>query len=387
MFIRKQFSDIEKHLSSKDILLIIGPRQVGKTTLLKQIRDTIPWEKKWSWLTLEDPEVRERLDQHPEELFAITRTSSSDEQIVFIDETQYLKDPTNFLKYLYDMYAPHLKLIVTGSSSFYIDQKFRDSLIGRKKVFTLLPLDFGEFLHFREFQYGMDTASERQKVRSLFSEYITYGGYPEIVLIKERTEKEERLREYALDYIKKDIYESGIQEEGKYFALIRLLADQTGSLVNTNELARTLGLSQPTVEKFLFVLQKTFHIALIRPWHTNLRKELTKMPKAYFYDLGLRNAFMKDFSPLEERLDKWGYTENIFFRYLLESYKIDDIGFWRTQDKQEVDFILEDKRAIEIKFKKKWVSLSSYRFFMEKHPNLNFEIIDYEDICALWGGE
>jgi predicted AAA+ superfamily ATPase len=117
-------------------------------------------------------------------------------------------------------------------------------------------------------------------------------------------EKEERLREYTLDYIKKDIYESGIQDEGKYFALIRLLADQTGSLVNTNELARTLGLSQPTVEKFLFILQKTFHIALIRPWHTNLRKELTKMPKVYFYDLGLRNAFMRDFSPIEERLDK-----------------------------------------------------------------------------------
>ncbi len=116
--------------------------------------------------------------------------------------------------------------------------------------------------------------------------------------------KEERLREYTFDHIKKDIYESGIQDELKYFSLIRILADQTGSLLNTNELARTLGLSQPTVDKFLFILQKTFHIALIRPWYTNIRKELTKMPKCYFYDTGLRNAFMRDFSPIDTRLDK-----------------------------------------------------------------------------------
>ena len=104
--------------------------------------------------------------------------------------------------------------------------------------------------------------------------------------------------------MKKDIYEAGIQDEVKYFSLIRLLARETGSLVNKNSIAKTLSLSQPTVEKFLFVLARTFHIAIIRPWHTNIRKELTKMPKAYFYDLGMRNAVMRDFSPSADRLDK-----------------------------------------------------------------------------------
>ncbi len=165
MIQRKLFTEIEKAMTTKDILLIIGPRQVGKTTLMRHLRDTLPSNRHNSWLTLEDPEVRARLDTHPEEVFGIIRTQSSDEQVIFLDEIQYLRDPTNFLKYLYDMYAPGLKLIVTGSSSFYIDRKFRDSLIGRKKVFSLLPLDFREFLSFRGYRAGMDTAAERQILR------------------------------------------------------------------------------------------------------------------------------------------------------------------------------------------------------------------------------
>jgi uncharacterized protein len=152
MFPRKITPHIEKYLHTKDILLIIGPRQVGKTTLMRSLRDQISQDRKQSWITLEDPEIRERLDRHPEELFALTRTDHSEPHTVFIDEIQYLRDPTNFLKYHYDLYAPHLKLIVTGSSSFYIDRKFHDSLIGRKRVFTLLPLDFREFLIFREYE-------------------------------------------------------------------------------------------------------------------------------------------------------------------------------------------------------------------------------------------
>lgn len=385
MFPRKITPSIEKYLETRDIIIIIWPRQVGKTTLIKALREKISKDRHQSWITLEDPEIRTRLDHHPEELFPLTRTSHDDAHVVFIDEIQYLRDPTNFLKYHYDLYAPNLKLIVTGSSSFYIDRKFRDSLIGRKKVFTLLPLSFPEFLFFKWYEKWLDSEAERIRIESLFLEYNTYGGYPEIVLKTETREKEDRLREYALDHIKKDIYESGIQDETKYYSLIRILADQVWSLINTNELSRTIWLSQPTIEKFLFVLQKTFHIALIRPWHTNLRKELTKMPKGYFYDTGLRNAFMWDFSPIGARLDKWGYTENIYFRYLLELYDLDKIGFWRTQDKQEVDFIIDGKSAREIKYQKKWTLPSLYAWFQQKHPEIDTDILDYLDIFELWG--
>ncbi len=141
---------------------------------MKQLRDTLPRTRQQSWLTLEDPEIRSRLDSHPEELFAITRIENTAEQTIFIDEIQYLRDPTNFLKYHYDLYAPRLKLIVTGSSSFYIDRKFHDSLIGRKKVFFLLPLDFREFLTFRRYERGPDTRAETIRLEGLFLEYVTY---------------------------------------------------------------------------------------------------------------------------------------------------------------------------------------------------------------------
>ncbi len=383
-------NEIKKELNSKLIILLIWARQVWKTTILKAIeKHQTKNNKKTYFLNLEDRLILEKLNKHPNKLFEITGSSYKEKQIIFIDEIQYLDNPTNFLKYIYDEYKDNIKLIVTWSSSFYIDKKFKDSLVWRKKIFNIYTLDFFEFLEFKNEIKLQKICLEsknipdlfRDEIYNLFLEYITYWWYPEIVLIKDKKEKVERLKDYCFDYIKKDIYEANIENQNKFLNLLKILSTQTWELVNINELANTLNLSFQTVEKYLYIMQKSFFISLIKPFHTNIRKELTKMPKIYFYDLGIRNCFLNDFSNIIDRLDKWAYLENIVFREFLFKYRNDFfIKFWRTQQKNEVDFILDEKEAYEIKFSKNQINENKYKIFKSKYPNLDIKFITFSNI-------
>ncbi|MCK9272515.1 ATP-binding protein [Candidatus Gracilibacteria bacterium] len=390
MKIRKIYQNILNEIDNNLILLLIGARQVGKTTLLKQIKNYLDKKDvKTYFLNLEDPDIKILLNIHPNKLFEITGSGSEDKQVIFIDEIQYLDNPTNFLKYIFDEYKDNIKLIVSGSSSFYIDQKFKDSLIGRKKVFNIYTLDFEEFLDFKDENELKDIFYKTRKIptlqknlfNKLLDEYITYGGYPEIVLTKDNTKKIERLYDYSFDYIKKDIYEAKIQDQDKFLNLLKILANQTGELINMNELANTLGLSQPTIEKYIYVMQKSFQIALIKPFYSNIRKELTKMPKIYFLDLGIRNSLLRNFDNISSRIDKGPYLENIFFReFLFKQKSGDSIKFRRTQAQNEVDFILNESEAFEIKFDKKQVKESKYKVFKEQYKNIKLNYISFEEL-------
>jgi predicted AAA+ superfamily ATPase len=186
------------------------------------------------------------LDADPYNLFEITHLDKNEQQIIFIDEVQYLTNPSNFLKLIYDMFNENIKLVVSGSSSFYIDKKFKDSLMGRKKMYEIFTLDFEEFLDFKEEQSWKKIlfedkkipilTSQKLEIQTLFLEYITFGGYPEVVLMNNKDEKIQKLQSLASDYIKRDIYDSNIEESAKFFDLLRILADQTGNLVNKNDL-------------------------------------------------------------------------------------------------------------------------------------------------------
>lgn len=387
MKVRKIFNNLQKELQNSLILLLIGSRQVGKTTVLKQLQKAI-WDTKQNFfLNLEDPEIKKLLNTHPNKLFEITGSKPADSQIIFIDEIQYLDNPTNFLKYLYDEYKETVKLVVSGSSSFYIDQKFRDSLIGRKKVFFLPTLDFEEFLDFKGQNEVKDTifikknipTLQKANIERLFLEYITFWGYPEIVLMDSVEQKKERLLEYSQDFIKKDIYEANIQDQDKFFNILKILASQCGELVNTNELANTLNISFTTIEKYIYVMQKSFHIALMKPFYTNIRKELSKMPKVYFYDLGMRNAVLRNFDAISNRMDKGQYFENIVWRELVLTYWVENIKFWRTQSKNEVDFIVNESQAFEAKFSKNLIKESKYKLFCEQYPNIKLSFFTFED--------
>ena len=154
-------------------------------------------------------------------------------------------------------------------------------------------------------------------------EFVNYGGYPAVVLENNIDQKIELLKEIRDSFIKRDILESGITDETKFYRMLLLLASQSGNLLNVNEISNTLRITNATVENYLYVLQKCFHITLVKPFYNNLRKELTKMPKVYINDLGLRNVLVNHFSPIEQRADKGVVLENLCCRLLLERYDAD----------------------------------------------------------------
>ena len=382
---RKLFSQLINHLDAKEFTIIVGPRQSGKTTLLSQLSDHLREKDELVYsFTLEDPAILYTLNRHPENIFDLFIKKDQQRIYILIDEIQYLADPSNFLKLLYDKHAGLIKIIATGSSAFYIDRKFKDSLAGRKRLFDLFSLSFDEMLDFKtgnqelseELQNMRDndnySPSRLQQLEALFIEYLTYGGYPAVVLAQDHEEKILKLKELLYSFVKRDITESNISDPEKFYRMMLLLSHQTGSLVNSSELALTLKLSSTAVENYFYVLRKCFHIQLIKPFFGNIRKELVKMPKCYFHDLGMRNTLMNQYNPIYQRLDKGELVENYAFIRLREKIGLDSLFFWRTTEGNEVDFVCRqgDKQgeAIEIKYSLVSFNSGKYSQFTTGYP-------------------
>jgi predicted AAA+ superfamily ATPase len=366
-----------------EILLFIGPRQAGKTTILQQIQEQLIGQgESTHWISLESPTRFELLNSDPDNLFKIVPRRSGQKQIVFIDEIQYLDNPTQFLKYHYDLHRQDIKLIVSGSSAFYIDQKFKDSLVGRKRIFYVNTLSFREYLEFTgqpelaaKKSFRQLLVPELEQVSISFHDYLRYGGYPRVVLADQK-EKSNILHEITYSYIKKDIFDAGVRDEDTYFKLMSILADQVGSLVNTNELATTVGVSRPTIVRYLHTMQKSFHIALVRPFSNNIRNELTKMPKVFWFDNGLRNFVAGSIEPFVTRDDKGSVLENAVFRQLLERAEWSHIQFWRTTGGQEIDFVLKShNQAYEVKTNPRKANKRHVQAFQAAYPNIETTIV------------
>lgn len=400
MMRRKKYDDLLQHLPKREHTILIGARQTGKSTLLKQLAETLTQTGETVvLLNLERKDVLLELNQSPDHLFRYIPNQQQTIVYVLIDEIQYLDDPTHFLKLLYDEYAGKLKIVATGSSAFYIDRQFRDSLAGRKRIFELQTLDFDEFLLFKNQdrlarQLQLLRAGDIQKsvlenaLWVALEEYITYGGYPAVVLESSVVDKQERLRELRDSFVKRDFLEAGITDEIRFYRLMILLASQVGNLLNVNELANTLRLTHATTDEFLYVLQTCFHIRLVRPFFGNIRKELIKMPKVYFSDLGLRNVLINYFAPLDQRADKGALLENYVYRRLIEQYPADQVKFWRTADGNEVDFVVEETalggKAIEVKFSPREANLAKYRKFTEAYPDFPLQFYGWSDPNLLY---
>ena len=392
---RKIFTLIYNHLPAKEHSIIIGARQTGKSTVLQQIHKKLLDEDKKSFLlTLEDPELLSSINAHPENIFDYIPRPKNERIFLLIDEVQYAVNPSNFLKLLYDKYSTQLKIIATGSSAFYIDRKFKDSLAGRKQLFELYTLDFDEFIDFKASDKNLLAemneirvnpkykSSVRKKLEELFDEYLTFGGYPSVVLANSEDEKKNKLKELVNTYLKRDIYESNIANESKFYNLLLLLANQTGAQLNINELSNTLKLSVTAVDNYLYVLQKSFHIALVRPFYSNVRKELTKMPKLYFNDTGLRNTILNQLERVNNRLDKGLLIENYIYIRLRQLYGSDAIKYWRTADGNEVDFIIStafnEGFAVEAKFNIDEFKPNKYKKFIEHYPQYTLQCVAYK---------
>jgi predicted AAA+ superfamily ATPase len=286
-----------------------------------------------------------------------------------------------------------IKIVATGSSAFYLDTKFKDSLAGRKRIFELFPLDFEEYLQFKGFpgwikeweQMRMNpdyTSLSYREIFLLFEEYLTYGGYPAVVLENERNEKKEILNDLVKTYLKRDVMDSNQSDYLKVILLLKVLANQTGQLVNTHELSNTLRFANTTIENYLYILQKCYHISLIRPFYQSMRKELIKMPKIYFHDLGFRNSLLNHWQSPPERLDRGQHIENYLFIRLRQLYGQEMIRYWRTTGGNEIDFIVTPESggdfALESKFKAEDINLSKYKIFISAYPDIPLHMVAYE---------
>lgn len=388
MVSRKLLGYLKTHIPKKEFTIIIGARQTGKSTLLRQLelfckQEGIPAV----FLNLEQKSILAELNENPLNLLKFLPVTEQ-RVITFVDEVQYLDDPSNFLKLLFDEQIERLKIIATGSSAFYIDSSFKDSLAGRKRLFQLSTCTFDEYLvlggkadlydEFNRIKKKSETRSTLlSHLRMEWESYMIYGGYPAVVTEPDTQEKIEKLKEIRDSFVKRDILESGVQNETAFYNLFRILAEQTGNLVNINELSSKLRIKNETTASYLGIMQKCFHIALIKPFFRNLRKELIKMPKVYLLDTGLRNCLLNNFQPISQRHDKGALWETMVFRMLSDRYGQDEVRYWRTTAGNEIDFVLPhilSPSAIEAKYDLHQVRTSKYKRFKETYPEipLNF---------------
>jgi uncharacterized protein len=373
---RKILQDIEKYLDSKEAIVVYGARQVGKTTLLKYLIENNLKEMKNNvfYFDLELMNLLELCNQGPEIVFNYLIEKGADEKkqiYLIIDEIQYLENPTNFIKIMHDHYLK-IKLLVSGSSTFEIKKKFKNSLVGRIICFEMYPLCFEEFLIFKNKRYNLtldNSETTNNELIFLAKEYMKYGGYPKIVLENSEEKKQILLFQIINTYINKDIRDIGnIRNISGFNKLVQVLASQSGQLLNVSELSNTLKMNRETIEEYLDLLENTFIIKRIKPFHKNLRSELSKNPKVFFLDTGMMHLlWLKEFPKI--------IFGNVFETFVfLELMKTgNNINFWRTTNKQEIDFILNSNLlyAIEVKLNFQKANLKTFNYFTEQYSNKN----------------
>lgn len=379
---RKIFDEIVKYLDSKNIIVIQGARQVGKTYLLYYLKNYLKQKKQRTfYFDLEDWRILDVLNQGLDSFLNFLKAEGADfsyKNYVFIDEIQYLDNPSSFLKLVYD-HGKNIQLIVSGSSSFKIKSKFKDSLVGRTVDFELYPLDFEEFLVFKEEKIDLKaplTSFHFQKLKSLYFEYIWYGGYPKIVLEPDIEKKEKYLQQIIDTYIRKDIRDlANVKEIQKFNNLIKILASQSAQLLNVAELSKIIGLSKQTVENYLFILENTYVIKLVPPFSTSPKIEVSKRPKIFFYDTGILQMLI--FKKLTQSSIGAIFETNIFSQ-LVKKYGRENIFYWRNKNQKEIDFIVQKKEKflpIEVKLNFSGFSQKTIKAFLKKYKVLDFYVV------------
>lgn len=370
MFTRKILEKIKPFLTTNDILLFYWARQVGKTSLMKYIQDNY-FKDNSLFFDLEKPKNLELLNKDPDIFIEYVKLNHSwketEKIVIFIDGVQYLNNPTSFLKYIYDSYQ-NIKFIISWSSTLEIRWKLKDSLAWRLIKFDILPLSFEEFLIFKWKENLSNVLwneikfeNINEELKFFYEEYAKFWWYPKIVLANDIEIKKEYLKQIYDTYIQKDIKDIWkIREVEKFNKTLNLLANQSWNLVNLTEFSNTIWINLITLSEWIFLLENTFVIKLIKPFSTNLRWELTKMPKVFFIDNWLRNFCDDDFKL------GWNSFENSFFEYLNNAYKVKNINFYRTQDKKEIDFIL-DWNPYELKLSYNGKNLTALDYFEKKY--------------------
>ena len=360
MIKRDILQELENHLNKKEISFIVGPRQAGKTTIMRILEDKLKKDgKKTLFLNL-DIEDDNQYFESQKLLLRKIELEIGKEGFVFIDEIQRKEDAGVFLKGIYDMNLPY-KFIVSGSGSVELKEKTYESLVGRKRLFELRTLSFTEFLNYRtNYKYEENLNAyinlSENKLLLFLKEYMIYGGYPKIVLNLENIEKRKEIAEIYRSYIEKDILLLlNIRNREQLDILIKIIASQIGRITKLSELSNVAGISLQSVKNYLWYFEKTFILRRVNPFFTNKKKEITKAPVYYFTDTGLRNYLINMYNENFFNPNEFGYLfENFIYLLLLDITKDTNINinFWRTKDKSEVDFVLNTgKKLIPIEVK------------------------------------
>ena len=380
MITRTIFEDLKKHLSKKEISLIVGPRQAGKTTLMRLLQEYLEKTgEKTLFLSLDFDRDRPFFSSQDRLFARIELEMGRARGFVFIDEIQRREDAGVFLKGLYDLELPY-KFVVSGSGSLELKEKIHESLVGRKRIFELGTISFEEFVNFRTggaYNGRLDEffAVEKDRTGDLLREYLRFGGYPRVVIEPELGEKTRIIDDIYRSYLERDIaYLLQVAKPESFSSLIRVLAGQAGGLVNYSELASEVAISQQTIKNYLWFAEKTFVISRLTPFFKNVKKEITRAPVVYFNDLGLKNYAVGLFGTPVERSGNGFLFQNLVYNIIRDKTRFTPIrvNFWRTKDKAEVDFVLDHGQGVipvEVKFKdmKKEKIGRSLRSFISKY--------------------
>lgn len=385
---RLKFSDLYHNLEQPEINILLGARQVGKSTLMAELEihakklglETISFN-------LEYPQDLLWFSRSDEEIFK--ELSSRKNIVIFIDEFHYLKNASKLFKGLYDL-KKTIKVIASGSSSIEIHKHLKESLAGRRKIFKIYPLCLEEW---------KDTGKT-------LDEFLLYGGLPGLLSIPKRDEKIEYLSQMVQTYLMKDIKGLVKEENVRAFNhLLFYLAEHQGNILPTSNLASEIGVTSKTVENYLEILEQTFIVYSVHSFSQKLSNELKKSRKYYFYDFGIRNSLLKDFSKIEERCDFGAILESAALKELkiLQTANV-ELQFWRTKQGDEVDFIwIEDRVPVPIEIKSrvendrvpagllkfmKNYSKSNYGYVINNHVTTDVEIdgkiIKYRKVAEIY---
>lgn len=362
---------LESKIGKGKVLLLIGPRQVGKTTLLKNILTSISSEKKVQFWNCDESDVRQFLSEANS---AKLKSFVGNSDFIVIDEAQRVKDIGLTIKLLHDSF-PNVQLAVTGSSSLDLSNSINEPLTGRKFEYNLFPFSTNELVNHTSMLEEMRLLKNR----------LVYGFYPDVV--NNPGEEKEILTNIVNSYLYKDLFEfQDIRKSSVIEKLVQALALQVGSEVSFNELGNLLGIDTVTVQRYVDLLEKSYVIFHIRSFSRNVRNELKKSIKIYFYDNGVRNSVISNFSPVELRSDIGALWENFLISERIKNNayhnKHAKYYFWRTTQKQEIDFIEEVDQnlfAYEFKYNPKKVNSKCPVTFSNNYPNVPFDVITSEN--------
>ncbi|MEA1936582.1 MAG: ATP-binding protein [Patescibacteria group bacterium] len=404
MIKREIIEEIHPWIGKEKILILNGARQVGKTTLLKQIKaDLTKKNQGFSvvYLLADDIENKSIFNSPASLELYLKQFHKFPSQYLYlmIDEFQVINQAGLFLKNLFDKYKSKMQIIVSGSSSLEIS-KSSEFLTGRAIHFNIARINFKEYFdfvyqaetkkmtlnNFKELELFYQTF--QSKLKTAFQEYLIFGGYPEVITTKNMDDKRIILKSIIKTYLEKDVVNFlKVENISGFNNLTKVLSSQIGNLVNASELSNTTNLAANTLNKYLDILIGTYIFNLATPYYQNVRSEISKMPKVYVLDLGIRNYLLRSFDS-DNFITKGSVIKNFVYLALLSQFQKDYLHFYRTVSGAEIDFVIEKENRknilCEVKYRSKATVPLAMKNFQKRYPDLvDQKIIITKDLLKI----